>query len=297
MLLFGFAGWVFWPVLQDLSERWTVDPQYSHCALVPVAAILVLWARRHLRPVGGRPAMSGLLLLAAGLGLNYFGEVAFYSALQAGAFILVLGGIVAAMNGWRTFSWTFPALFLLGFAIPLPYRIHSALAEPLQRVVASGTAATLRLLGRPAMSMGLSVEADGHRVNVVDACCGLGMLFVFLFIAAAIATISRRPFIDKLLLFLAAPIAGLAVNILRVTATLEAGLRGYGPQTSKMVHDVGGYLMAPAALFILLTVLALIGLVFPATRSADEPLQIAFQLGVADQSDFVAPRRRSSSSR
>jgi exosortase len=297
LLLFGLAGWVFWPALQDLAERWTIDPQYSHCALVPVAAVLVLWVRRHWRPAESRPAVTGLFLLAAGLGLNNFGELASYGFLQAFGFILVLAGIVAAMNGWRFFRWALPAFFLLCFAIPLPFRVHTALAEPLQRLVASGTAGVMRFLGRPAMSVGQAVVADTYRVEVVDACCGLGMLFVFLFMAAAIAALSRRPLLDKALVFLAAPVAGLAVNILRVSAMLEANLRGYGPETVEMVHDVGGYLMGPAALFLLLMFLAIIGLVFPATRPADEPLQIAFQLGVADQNEHVAPRRRPSASR
>jgi len=292
ILLFGLAGWTFWPVLFDLAERWRTDPQYSHCAIVPFVSLYVLWMHRHSLPYPRRPAALGVVFLAAGLALNYLGLSAFFGFLQALAFILVLLGIIAAMHGWRTFSWALPSMLLLLFAIPLPFRVHVALAEPLQRFVALGSTSLLQLRGRPAISMGNVVAVDEHRASVVDACCGLGMLFVFLFLAAAIAAISRRPVLDKLLVFVAAPIAGIAANIVRVSATLEAGLMGYSPDVVKQVHDIGGFLMAPAALLLLMIFLGLISLIFPASKPADEPLQIAFQIGVADQRDQVAPSRK-----
>jgi exosortase len=294
LLLFGLAGWAFWPTFVELGERWTVDPQYSHCALVPLAALFVAWTRRHALPYPRPAALSGLPILAAGLGLYYLGEIGFYGFLQAFSFIVVLAGVIAALNGWKTFAWSLPSLLLLAFAVPLPFRVHSALAEPLQKIVAFGATAVLQLRGRPAVAMGNVVTVGDHRVNVVDACCGLGMLFVFLFLAGVIAALSRRPVIDKLLVFAAAPLAGLLANILRVAATIEAGVMGYPAEIVSKVHDVGGYLLGPVALAMLLMVLGMVAVVFPAMKPADEPLQIAFQLGVADQADQVAPARRRS---
>ena len=294
MLLFALAGWVFWPVLIELNERWLTDPHYSHCAIVPLAALFVFWARRHSIPSPRRSAWLGLIIVGVGLGLNYFGEITFFGFVQAFGFIFVLLGIVASLHGWRTAAWALPPMFLLAFAIPLPYRIHTALAEPLQRAVAFGVTNLLQLRGRPAISMGHVVAVDDHRVSVVDACCGLGMLFVFVFVAATIAVLSRRPVIDRILLCLVAPIVGLLANILRVSVTLEARLLGYSDDVVTTVHDVGGYLLAPVALAALLMFLLTVAIVFPNSKPADEPLQIAFQLGVSDGHDQVAPVRRRS---
>jgi exosortase len=290
LLLTAAAGWSFWPVLLELSERWRIDPQYSHCMVVPLVALYVAWARRHSLPVPSRASLAGLVLVAAGLGLNYVGESGFYGFVQALSFIVVLAGIVLTMHGWSVLAWALPPLFLLAFAVPLPYRVHSALAEPLQKIVAFGATAVLQLRGRSASVAGNLVSVDDHRVNVVDACCGLGMLFVFVFLAAVIAALSRRPILDKLLVFAAAPVAGLLANILRVAATIEAGCMGYSPDMVARVHDVGGYLLAPVALLMLLAFLATVAFVFPTLKHADEPLQIAFQLGV-DHADEIAPRR------
>jgi exosortase len=293
LLLVGLAGWKYWPVLLELSERWWVDPQYSHCAIVPPAALFIAWVRRHSRPAG-RSSFSGLVVVSAGLGLNYFGQIGFFGFLQALSIIVVLAGIVLTVNGWKTLAWAMPPLLLLAFAVPLPFRIHSALGEPLQKAVALGATYLLQLQGRPAAAMGNVVVVDAHRVSVVDACCGLGMLFVFLFVAGVIACLSRRPIVDKLVVFAAAPVAGLLANVLRVAATIEAGLLGYNVDFVAKVHDIGGYLLAPTALVMMLFVAWVVALVFPTLKPADEPLQIAFQLGVSDHADFVAPSRRPS---
>jgi exosortase len=292
LMLVALAGWLFWPVLFEMGERWMVDPQYSHCAIVPLVALFVLWTKRHSMPSPSRPAVRGLAVVAAGLGLNYFGESAFFGFVQAIGFLVVLLGIVATMYGWRTFAWAIPSVLLLAFAIPLPFRVHTYFAEPLQRIVAHGTTLLLQLRGRPAVAMGNVVAVDDHRASVVDACCGLGMLFVVVFVAAAIAAMSRRPLIDKVLLFLAAPLAGIVANILRVAATIEARSMGYSPEIATKVHDVGGYLLGPAALLMLLTILAAVSMIFPVAKPADEPLQIAFQLGIADQEHQVVARKR-----
>jgi exosortase len=294
VLLFGLAGWVFWPALNELAERWSVDPQYSHCVIVPLVSLYVLWARRHHLPAVRSPSLLGVLLVAAGLGLNYLGESTFYSFLQAFAFVLVLAGLVAAMHGWRTLAWSLPGLALLCFAIPLPYRVHSALAAPMQRLVAQGSAAVLQVMEQPAVAMGHIVAVGDQRVSVIDACAGLGMLFVFVFLAAVIAALSRRPMIDKLLVFVMAPLVGVLANIFRVSATLEARALGLDPVVATRVHDIGGYLMAPIGFILLLFFLMVVGWVFPTSKTADEPLQIAFQLGVADQAESIAPAARRS---
>lgn len=294
LALVAVSTWSFWPQLVELYERWVQDSQYSHGIIVPFVCVFILWARRSLLPVERKPAALGLLLVGAGLALDVLGDATFFGYIRAFGFLLVLMGIVASLFGWRTLTWSMPSMMLLVFAIPLPSRVHTALAEPLQRVVASASANLLQLWGRPAVAMGHSVAVEEFRANVVDACCGVGMLFVVAFVAMAIAVLSKRPVGDKVLLFVLAPIAGLAANIIRVAATLEVRSLGFSAESATFVHDVGGYLVGPAALAALIATLWLLSKAFPAAEKSDEPQQIAFQLGITDQGDRSAAFRRRS---
>ena len=294
LALVAAATWAFWPQLSELGERWFQDSQYSHGAIVPFVCAYILWARRRLSPSHRHPAALGLILVAAGLGFDAVGEATFVGFLRALGFLLVLMGIVASLLGWKTLGWALSAILLLAFAIPLPSRIHTALAEPLQKTVASGATSLLQLRGRPAVAMGHTVAVDEYSANVVDACSGAGMLFVVAFAAAVIAILSNRPLVDKVLLFVAAPIAGLLANVLRVAATLEVRCMGYGAETAKMVHDIGGHLVGPVALLMLLATLFFVAKAFPATANSDEHQQIAFQLGISDPGDHAAAFRRRS---
>jgi exosortase/archaeosortase family protein len=58
-----------------------------------------------------------------------------------------------------------------------------------------------------------------ERLNVEEACSGLGMLMTFFALATAVAIIVKRPVLDKVVILLsAAPVAVLA-NVLRIVLT------------------------------------------------------------------------------
>ena len=130
---------------------------------------------------------------------------------------------------------------------------------------------------------GQTIILAGRSLNIVDECCGLGMIFVFFFLACVVAAISTRPLFDRLALIVAAPAIGVMCNILRIAATAEAAVIG-GPELQKQVHDVGGWLMAPLALLMNMILLAMLGFLFPPVQKAEEePLSLAFQLAGAER--------------
>jgi len=60
---------------------------------------------------------------------------------------------------------------------------------------------------------------DDFRIGVVDACNGLGMLFMFLAFAVGVALLIRNVLLDKVLIVLSAIPIALGANVLRITLT------------------------------------------------------------------------------
>jgi exosortase len=135
--------------------------------------------------------------------------------------------------------------------IPLPYRVQMALGGPLQQVSTVASAYTLQTLGLPALAEGHLIVMDEVRLNVAEACNGLGMLYMFLAYAVGAVLVLQRPLLDKIVIVGSAlPIAILA-NVTRIAAT---GLlhRAMGKQWADVVyHDLSGWLMAPLAFLAL----------------------------------------------
>src|SRR5207302_5556424 len=108
-----------------------------------------------------------------------------------------------------------PAIAFLLFMIPLPYRVETALCQPLQRLMSETSAMVLQMLGRPAIADGNVILMNGLRLEVVAACSGLGTLVVFFALATGLILLREPPAIDRIVLLVsAAPIALLA-NVAR----------------------------------------------------------------------------------
>src|SRR5436305_1428775 len=75
----------------------------------------------------------------------------------------------------------------------------------------------LQTLGVPALSRGNVIVIDEQEVGVAEACSGLGMLMTFFALSTAVALVLRRPWPDRLAIFLSAIPIGVLMNVLRIT--------------------------------------------------------------------------------
>src|SRR5262249_62161946 len=112
--------------------------------------------------------------------------------------------------------WSWPAIAFLFFMIPLPWRVELALGGPLRRAATVASTYVLQTLGQPAYAEGSIIHVEGGQIGVVDACNGLGMLMMFFAFATAVAILSRRSWVDRVLLVLSAIPIALAVNVVRI---------------------------------------------------------------------------------
>jgi exosortase len=303
--LLAALAWSYWPALGGLAQRWAHDPQYSHGYLVPGFAAVVLWRRRKAFPRGGlRTSWWGVAVLAGAAALRLVGGWFYLDWLEGASLLLSLLGVAVLAGGWRLAYWALPGVAVLLCMVPPPYAVETALAEPLRGAATAASTFVLQTLGQPAVAEGNTIWIDDLPIGVVEACSGLGMLAAFFAISATVALAVDRPWYDRLVVFLSAAPVGVAMNVLRVTATAFV-YRALGGEAARVFfHDLAGWLMMPLACLVLWLELGLLARLFvprPAAGPVGPPVPAtlaphAAQTPGADTPGSPAPPRNAPSS-
>ncbi|MEW6197169.1 MAG: exosortase/archaeosortase family protein [Planctomycetota bacterium] len=251
--------WSYWPTLVELYGFWSRNDDYSAGQLVPLVAVYLVWRQRaFLRSRPAQPSPWGLGLLGLAellrLGAVYYGF---------GSIERVAGAVLLAA-GWRVFwrlRWVLAFLVLM---LPLPARVHEAIALPLQRLATNLAAVALELLGFFVVREGHVLRLDAQTtVGVTEACSGLRMLTAFVFVSAVLAFLIRRPPWQKALLVASSiPIAVLC-NTIRSAATAVFVYYAQDPDLSETFHDLAGLAMMPLAILLSVLLLKFFALLSP----------------------------------
>jgi exosortase len=180
---------------------------------------------------------------------------------------------VLLVGGWAALKWAWPMVAFLAFMIPLPFALETALSHPLRGVATRGSTWVLQTLGLPAVSEGHTILLEHGRIAVVEACSGLSMLLTFAAMTTAVAMVSTRPLLDRLIVVLSTVPVALAVNIARIVGNGIA-IEVWNPEVAnKWFHDQGGWLMMPLALGLLAVELWVLGrLLVEAPVKTDVPI-------------------------
>ncbi|HEY7425315.1 MAG TPA: exosortase/archaeosortase family protein, partial [Gemmataceae bacterium] len=253
LVVFGCLLWAFGSTLTELASVWRTNDQYSHGFLVPGFALLLLWLRRDkFDHQTARPNLIiGGLLLALGIGLRLAGVYWYYLWLDTIAIVPCVAGVCWLLGGWAAWRWAWPAVLYLTFMIPLPFRLATALSAPLQTMATEAGTFIMQTIGLPALSEGNVIVLNEARLNIVEACSGLRMLFVFVALSAAMALLTRRPWLEKLILLASAIPIAIASNIIRITVTGILHETTSSETANAFFHDLGGWLMMPLGLLLL----------------------------------------------
>src|SRR5262249_11142411 len=165
------------------------------------------------------PNLWGLLCVALATSVRLLGAYFYWTWVEQVSFIPLLAGLILCVFGWPTLRWCWPAILFLIFMIPLPGRVEGYFGRPLQHIATIVCTFVFQLLGYPAQAEGNVILLRESELEIVEACSGLRMLFMFVAVCTAVAVLLRRPWLERALVILsAAPIAVL-VNIVRITVT------------------------------------------------------------------------------
>jgi exosortase len=253
LVAFGLA---YGPTFSYLNQIWAGDPNYSHGYLVVPIAFLILWLRldtldrSKLTPTWWGWVMLGGVIALRAL-LYQLSEQWFEDATVP----LAAAALALAFGGWPLLRWSLPAIIFLGFMLPLPYRLNTVMAYPLQRLATIGSCNLMGAMGLPVVPEGNVINVGAHRLEVARACNGLSMLLSFLTLITAAAILVNRPLWEKIILLISAIPIALIANVLRITTTALC-FHYYGTDELRLMpgvvlpHDWAGYLMMPVALVI-----------------------------------------------
>ena len=251
LLALAFA-WCYWPTFLNFVDRWTNLPRHSHGFLIPVFALVVLFARRPKEWPAWQHSAWGLPIVAAALLVRFLALWLDSQPLDGVSLLFMLTGVVLLVGGRNTLRWTWPAIAFVVFMIPLPFFIEMALTHPLQRFVTSASTFLLQTAGLPAIAEGNIIIIEQTRLAIVEACCGVGMLMTFLALSIAVALIVRAPLADRWVIVASAIPIAIVANIVRVTATSWAYHEFSADDSVRpLIHDLAGWLMMPLALALL----------------------------------------------
>ena len=243
--------WVCLPVYATLVEIWNTNPQYSHGFLVPLFAAYLLWARRDKAVFGSAPrAWLGWPVLALGFGLMLASGYFAFAYPERLAVVVILAGLVLVLGGLPAWRWAWPAVAFCLFMVPLPGRVDTLLAGPLQRLAVAVSANILQTLGFFAHPDGTVVVLTQTELEVVEACSGLRMLTAFVALATAVVFVIDRPLWQRVVIWLAAAPVALVSNVGRIVITgilYETAGREWG---DRVFHDLAGWMMMPIGLVL-----------------------------------------------
>jgi exosortase len=244
----------YWPSLSLLPSIWA-DPQYQHGWIVPLLSVVLLfWWRQPVGAVSGSARLAGFALLAGSFVVRLL--FAFYRVKTGDmyTFVPALAGVFLMAGGWSVFRWAWIPIALLIFMYPLPEGHQRYLTGPLQTFNTIVATFLLQTLGFDALRDGNLIRlGEDHVMNVVDACAGLKMLTIFVWLAAVVVAVAGLQWWENLVIAISAIPMAILANTLRITA---AGmLYAVSPEMAEGFHDstpAAMLMMGAAVGFILL---------------------------------------------
>jgi len=263
VLLTSF-GVLYAHVGAKLVHDWSTNQNYSHGFLiVPIAAYLAWDRRRALMETEARPSVWGVLIVLLSLGVLLAGVLGAELFLTRVSLLVVIGGTIVFVLGWRHLKiLAFPIAFLL-LMIPVPAIIFNQIAFTLQLLASKCGELALSALQIPVLRECNVIILSNTTLEVAEACSGIRSLVSLLTLAIVYGYFTERRAWARVTLALASIPVAIVVNGFRVAGTGVAA-HYFGPAAAQgFLHEFAGLFMFAAAFALIFGVGYVIGLVKP----------------------------------
>jgi exosortase len=254
-------AWAYASSFATLVDRWSRDDNYSHGFFVLPIVAVILWQRRgRLDGLALTPSWWGVACLVALLAARAWLFERNDQWLESATIPLAAVSVALALGGRGLLGWAWPAVAFSCLMLPLPLRLNTAMAGPLQSLATLGSVTLLEATGLPVISEGNVIIVGGERLEVARACNGLSMLLSFATLVTAMVVLVARPLRQQVALLLSIVPVALLCNVLRIAATAWAThLAGHAVEAA---HDWAGLAMMPMALALMWLELRILSWVF-----------------------------------
>jgi exosortase D (VPLPA-CTERM-specific) len=271
-VLYGalLAG-MYFDVLHWLIGSDWMREDYSHCYLIPLAVVYLIWEkRRALESIPSQPTWAGLLPVVAGVCCFWLGELAGEFFVMYLSLWLCILGFSWIHLGWRKLKIIgFPLILLLAM-FPPPKVVNNQLTLKLKLISSQMGVELLQLWGMTAYREGNIIDIGYTQLQVVDACSGLRYLIPLMVLGLILAYWFKAPMWRRALLFLSTVPLAIVVNALRIAMTGVLYVRWGAEVAEGFFHGFSGWLIFMCTAGVLWGQMALLKPV-PRGRAARPP--------------------------
>jgi exosortase D (VPLPA-CTERM-specific) len=244
--------YVFWEGLAVMVLWWEESAEYNHGYLIPIVALyLALLRGEVLGKAKLNGSYSGVLVLFAGLGLLFVGELSAVYAITQYAFLVSLIGLVILAYGWLGAKLLWAPLIYLFFMIPLPTFLYNSLSSELQLLSSQLGVAFLRLVGVSVFLEGNVIDLGAFQLQVAEACSGLRYLFPLMSFGFLCAFLYSGKTWQKAFIFFSSIPITLFMNSFRI-GVIGVLVEHYGIAMARgFLHDFEGWFIFMACVGVL----------------------------------------------
>ena len=270
---------LFYDGLKPLVETWATREEYGHGFALPFVAAFLIWQKRHLlERIPFEGSWTGLLVLLAGIALYFAGELSTLYIIVQYSFLVVLGGLILALTGWRAFKIICVPLLILFFAIPLPSFLYQGLSSQLQLISSQIGVALIRLFDVSVFLQGNVIDLGSYKLQVAEACSGLRYLFPLMALAFIAAYLYQGAFWKRAVIFLSSIPITILMNSFRIGMIGVLVDRRGVSMAEGFLHDFEGWVIFMACTAVLVVEMWLLARIGKERRSLSQVFRLEFPL-------------------
>lgn len=248
-----------WLIFKD----WAKD-DYSHCMLIPIIVLYLIWEKHHLvNNYRSKPSHKGFYIIVLGIGLFWLGELAGEFFTLYFSLWLIIVGLCYLNMGWEKLKIIlFPILFSITM-FPFPEFINNRITLHLKLISSKLGVVMMQLYGMSVFREGNMIDLGFTKLQIVDACSGLRYLFPMIVLSILIAHFYPARIWKKVLLVMSSVPLTIFSNSLRIALTGILSEKFGSKAVEGFFHDFEGWLIFMFTLIILLLEIWVINKIFP----------------------------------
>lgn len=252
-LLACLIAYVFRDGISDMIGNWNDNEEYSHGWLIPCVTLYLIWQEKdRLSRLSPSSSWLGVGIAVLATGLFLLGEISTLYTIEQYALVILIFGIVLAMEGSRRFKIIWVPLFMLFFMIPLPDFLYRSLSAQLQLISSRLGVDMIRLCDISVNLEGNVIDLGTFQLQVVEACNGLRYLFPLMSLAFICAYFYKGPLWHRAIIFLSSLPITIFMNSFRI-AMIGVLVEYWGiDMANGFLHDFEGWAIFMLCLAVLL---------------------------------------------